>query len=304
MRQVVAVAGSSALLVLILHVIAAGGESAVDHGNVRLFDASVTGNEQCDAFARFWTEVAGADMATIADLSGCRQDARGTWLLARGTNLPRLAGNPNLGATDGTATIDRRREIEGWVAAFVASLPRSQRRSLEAVYDPVARPGMGHLREGRYRRSVHARYLVSLTRYLDDPRNAGLAAYVAWHERRAAAATTALRHGCRSRPRMTETCERLIIVLARANAPWPWELRDDLKLTAYLASTPEPAEPVPSAPEATTSRPGGWTPSHPAFAAVRPNVGAETAGTSRITPSPRKPAKTPVPTATVSTSGR
>ena len=236
------VVGACVVLVVALRLISGGGESASGPGPVRLPAPTPTADELCQLFARYWTVETGGEVPAeaVAAISDCRQDTSGAWFQASGPDDPRLAGGPVLSDDERARTAGLRGEITDQLDALLAGLPESLRRSLDGLYDPVGRPGSGHLRDGQRITQVRTSYERFVRRYLADPGHQAIADYVVWLTAWRAAAFDHIRLACREGQPLVTGCSAMATALAIGSVPWPWDLRDPLALDAYLASTLEP----------------------------------------------------------------
>jgi hypothetical protein len=239
MRQILAVIGWCVLLLLVLRLATVGADSATsivraDGRLVRLPSPTPSPAEECASFAQFWMDVSGRGPDDVAAVSHCRRDASGAWVLAQ--DIP----EPSLPDTTRAAT------IKAQLAGLESTLPAKLRHALADIYDPVAKPGTGHVRQDPGVAEINARYAQELWAYLQDPAHRDLADYAAWLTARRDAAVAAFSHGCKTYPRMRETCDRLARTVGPGRAPWPWDLDDDLLLAEYLARSQEESAPSPS----------------------------------------------------------
>ena len=239
MRQILAVIGSCVLLLLVLRLATVGADSATsivraDGRLVRLPSPTPSPAEECASFAQFWMDVSGRGPDDVAAVSHCRRDASGAWVLAQ--DIP----EPSLPDTTRAAT------IKAQLAGLESTLPAKLRHALADIYDPVAKPGTGHVRQDPGVAEINARYAQELWAYLQDPAHRDLADYAAWLTARRDAAVAAFSHGCKTYPRMRETCDHLARSVGPGGAPWPWDLDDDLLLAEYLARSQEESAPSPS----------------------------------------------------------
>lgn len=229
MRQILVVIGSCALLLLVLRLATIGADSAtsvgraIEHNLILLPSPTPSPAEECASFAQFWMDVSGRGPDDVAAVSHCRRDASGAWALAQG--VP----GPSLPDTTRAATI--KVQLDG----LESSLPTRLRHVLADIYDPVAKPGTGHVRQDPRLVEINARYARVLSAYLQDPAHQDLAAYAAWLMARRDAAVAAFSQGCKTYPRMRETCDYLARTIGPGRAPWPWDLNEDLFLAEYLA---------------------------------------------------------------------
>lgn len=228
-------------VVVILSIVAAGGESAGQSIVSTIPTPAVSASEGCANFARYWMEESGVGVSaeTIEGISNCRRAADGTWFVPTGPRDPRLGDRPALTATEQAAMAELRGELLAAIAALEATFPPALRRALDQIHDPVARAVRGHLSEdwqtpvgparGRYTRLVQA--------YLMAPEHQRLADYVGWLMARRLSAFEEFQAACLGRVDLAylhNACRGVEGTLSIGFPPFPWELKDPLNLDAYL----------------------------------------------------------------------
>jgi hypothetical protein len=226
-RQVMAIAGSCVLLLLVLRLATIGGDSATSFGLVRLPSPTPSPSEECAAFAQVWIDLSGSGPGAVTGVSRCRRDASGAWVLAQEASEPRLLSTA------------RAVSIKVQLARLEATLPNDLRRALANIERTVATPGSGHVPVDAQTEEINRQYARQLETYLQEPAHRDLAAYAGWLVARRDAAVATFLHGCEAYPRMSETCAHLARSIGAGWAPWPWDLGDKLLLDEYLARVPE-----------------------------------------------------------------
>jgi hypothetical protein len=238
-RQVSAVVGSCAVLLLVLRLGTIGADSETTFGLVRLPSPTPSPGEVCKSFAQFWMEISGDGPDAVAAVSRCRQEANGGWRL------------PQAGRAASRRDAARASEIQSQLAGLNTMLPADLRRSLAGLQVLVATPESGRapLDPGEEIRTEYTRILHN---YLQDPAHRKLAAYVAWVVDRRDAAVATFLEGCSNYPRVGSMCDEVARSVGGGLLPWPWELRDNQLVAEYVARRPErgeralSADPLPS----------------------------------------------------------
>jgi len=221
MRQVLAIVGSCALLLLVLRLSTIGADSATNIGV--LPDPTPSSAEECASFARFWIEIAETGPEDVAAVSRCRRDTSGAWVLAE--------AEAELSQRDAAQA----RDIKDQLTEFEAALPADLRLALAELGTPVVKEFASDVDP---RTEISPRYTDEFEAYLRDPAHRRLAKFVAWDVARRDAAMAAFLEGCAAYPRMNSLCAGVVDGLGRGLAPWSWDLDDDLLLAEYLAHRP------------------------------------------------------------------
>src|SRR5215211_4288936 len=183
MRQVLAIVGSCALLLLVLRLSTIGADSATSIG--LLPQPTPSPAEECASFARFWMEVAQTGPGDVEAVTRCRRDASGAW-------IPAQAGG-ELSRRDAT----RARDIKAQLAGLEAALPADLRLALAELRNPVVMESMNDVDP---RVEIGPRYTEELETYLRDPAHRKLAAFAAWLVARRDAAIATFLKGCQAFP--------------------------------------------------------------------------------------------------------
>jgi hypothetical protein len=235
-RQVLAIVGSCVLLLLLLRFATTGADSATSV-SYYLPSPTPSPDEECAAFARFWIDISQDDPDGVSAVSRCRRDAdSGAWI--------EPLADDELNRRDEA----RIRDIKTQLADLETVLPVDLRRALADLQNPIE-PSMHRVDLGA---ELGPQYMQELENYLQDPTHRKLATYVAWVVARRDAAVATFLEGCAAYPRMNGICNGVGRAVGAGQAPWPWQLNDDLILAEYLAHRPQrdaqilSTEPAPS----------------------------------------------------------
>jgi hypothetical protein len=181
----------------------------------------------------------------IAVLSGCAQDAQGTWFWPQTARDPRLVGAFLLTGDERAQTIDLWQRVTDQSLAFdrvlsgyydlidtAASARPNFLVSLDEYTADAISAGWGVRPEyqgGPGVKSVAKVYEPILVDFLTDPNNVALSDYLVWWSSRRAATIPAS-------VRQSNPMARAAYIEAMGfnRAPWPWEIRRSLTVDEYM----------------------------------------------------------------------
>lgn len=201
---------------------------------------TITADEGCTRFARYWIDQSGVrvDPATIEGLTNCRLSDGGEWFVPTGAEDERLTEQARLTEDEEARTTPIKMDILSEIVALEATLSSSIIRDLERIYR--ARP---HAVTGRINDTVtisraRSRYTRVVQAFLLDPDRRLLADYVGWLMQRKIGAYEALSNECLGNP---ETAYLRVVCLGLEDSlsvnypPWLWDMRSTVWLNEYLA---------------------------------------------------------------------
>lgn len=238
------------VLVLAVWVVARNAESATTGITDRLPLASVSADEGCDNFGRYWTETsrAGIDPNPLEFFTNCRVLEDGSWVAGSSMYGAGELDESTLTDEQRAQLNDARSAIAEQVDSLESTLPGSVQGAFEQLYDPETNAVVGHFNEGVAWGSYRTRYARIVNAFMLDPDHAELASLIGWTMGRKINGYADFRRACLANPDVAMlhgACRGMEDNLSIRYAPLPWDLRDPKLIDTWFYETvvePEQAE--------------------------------------------------------------
>lgn len=214
----------------------------------RLPLATVSADEGCENFGRYWTETSGAniDPGSLERFTNCRYQEDGSWVAASSMYGAGPLDESSLTDEQLQQLEQARASIAEQVGALEGTLPGSVQEAFTQLYSPENNAVVGHFREGVAWGSYRTRYARFVNAYMLDPENAELASFIGWAMARKINGYADFRRACLANAdvaMLQGACRGVEDNLSIRYAPLPWDLKDpDLIDTWFYETVVKPAE--------------------------------------------------------------
>lgn len=200
---------------------------------------TITADDACTNFARYWMQESGVDVdaGVIEGLTNCWPAADGGWFVPEGLADGRLPVDFALTESEQLEADPIRDELLAQIIGLERALTNSMAEDLTNIYESRVKAISGHVKEPTAIGRPRSRYTRVMQAFAIAPGHALLADYSAWLMGAKIRAYESLRNQCVSDPAtryLEKVCRGLEDSLSVWFPPMIWDLRDPVTMNSYL----------------------------------------------------------------------
>lgn len=229
-------------LVLVVWMASRHAPSATTGITDRLPGSTVSADEGCENFGRYWTTTSGAgiDPVPLELFTNCRLQEDGSWTASESMYGAGPLDESTLTGDQQAQLNDARSAIAEQADALEAVLPNSVQMTFEQLYRPETTAVVGHFREGMSWGAYRTRYARIVNAFMLDPDHAELASFIGWTMARKINGYADFRRECLGNADVAmlhNACRGIEDNLSIRYAPLPWDLTDPGLIDTWFYET-------------------------------------------------------------------